>query len=393
MPRSALAITLLVALSAVVLAPGLAVGDTFVSVTATTAPDQPTTDDEFAVDVTIDRSDADSGLEEIDSVAVYDASSPGDDPIEVERPSTTLAAGESTTVRVDELERDERGVHEFRIETTLSDGNGDERTVVTELPVRVYAPDPLVEVDAAEAVPGAWRPVNVTVANGLDEPISGVSLRVESDAVRFRQRERVAAAVDPQASHEASFSALPESAGVHALHVTVEYEDPDGQVRSVTESRDVDFTGPSNPGRIELTGVTARQRGGAVEISGSAANTGDGAVDSVVVAVGDTTGVAPAQPQPEYFVGSVDASGFSSFTVNAAVDGNRSAIPVEVRYSVDGVQQTATRQVPYEASAGAGDRPPAAAGGGGGGSGLTTIAGFLAVAGLVGGVWYRRRRA
>lgn len=367
---------------------GMAGGETFVSISATVTPDQPTVDDEFAVDVRFERPSSDSGPQEVDEVAVYRTDRPGE-PLGTVDSSTYVRSGSSQTVQVDELELNETGVYDLRVEATFVDGDGLERTVTTPLTVPVYSPDPLVEVETADAVPGAWRPVNVSVANRLDEPLRGVTVSLAGEQVEFDQRERVTSQIQGSGSFAAAFDGRTEEAGVHPVNVTVDYEDPDGEIRSVTRTVEADFTGPSNPGAIQLTGVSTSQRGGSVEISGSAANTGSSAVEGVLVSVDETAHVQPAQPQEEYFVGPVEGSEFASFTVNAQVSENATEIPLSVRYVVDDVEQTANRTVTHSA---AGSAEPATRGADGGGIGLLPVAGVLLVVAILGGAWYRRRQ-
>lgn len=382
---------LLLCIVTVALLPGFAGGETFVSVTATTDPVQPAADEEFAVDVQFDRPSSDSGPQEVDDVVVYRIDRFGSE-TELERtdPNAYVTAGQSTTVSVDGVEVNETGVHRLRVDATLVDSDGVERTVSTPLSVGVHGPDPLVEVDAADAVTGAWRPVNVTVANGLNESIRSVSVAPASENVTFRQSERVTASVPGGERFSAVFDARTDAAGVFPVEVAVEYEDPEGDVRTLTRTADVDFTAPDDAGEIQLTGVNARSAAGGVEISGSAANVGSDAVEGVVVAVdGDAPGVEPAQPQPEYFVGGVEGSEFASFTVNAAVTGNESEVPLTVTYTVDGVEQTTTRTVAVDTAQQNDPQPPAAAESGSG-LGALPILGVVLLLALVGAAWYFR---
>lgn len=384
MSRRALPVLLVLALAATALAPATAGGQTFVSMSATTDPAQPTVDEAFAVDVRLESGASTDGVYEVENVTVYAGTDADAASLGSAEPDARLVRDTVRSIRVDGLELDDAGVHTLRVEATLVDGDGDEHVVTTRVHTRVYSPEPLVQVDAATAVPGAWRQVNLTVANRLDAPIRGVSVRIASEDVHFAESERVAASIQGNTDRVLQFRATTEEAGVHDLTVTLTYEDPDGQFREVSRTVSADFTGPSSPGEIRLTGVSVGPAdGGGVEVSGSAANVGSQPVDSVVVAVADAENVRAVQPQPEFFVGTVEGSDFASFSVNARLSNNRTTIPLEVTYRVDGVERTTTRTVTYEGPS----EPAGAATGGEGGFPVTLAIGAVVLLGLVAGVW------
>jgi hypothetical protein len=72
-------------------------------------------------------------------------------------------------------------------------------------------------------------------------------------------------------------------------------------------------------------------------------------VTGVVLAVGDATGVSPAYPQRDYFVGTVEGSEFAPFELTARVDENATRIPVVVTYAVDGEVREETVPLPVAA--------------------------------------------
>jgi hypothetical protein len=93
-----------------------------------------------------------------------------------------------------------------------------------------------------------------------------------------------------------------------------------------------------------LTDVDAVAEGGSLDLSATASNVGSERVESVVVSLPDSADVTGR----EYFVGGVDGSDFSSFTISTTVDQNVTSVPVEVTYVVDGVQKTTTVDVSVE---------------------------------------------
>lgn len=327
----------------------IASAGTFVSVTVDVSPEQPTTDEEFEVDVRIASAEDSDRQYRINSVSLFDGN--GEDAEEIADTSDDLDRlhpGSTESVTLD-VERNETGVHELYATATLQRLGGGEREVTTPVTVRVHDPEPLVQVDTENAAPGTWRDVNVSVANSEDEPIRSVSLSLDADDVRFSDREQIASSIGPDEERTFTFSAHPGESEITELELHLSYEDSDEQYRELNRTVEADFTASDDVGEVQLTGVSAVTNGEGVEISGNAANVGTDDVDSVVVSVPDQDGVRGIQPQPEYFVGSVDGSDFASFTVNAEVEENVSEIPLEVTYRVDGVEHHTTTEIGYDA--------------------------------------------
>ena len=202
---------------------------------------------------------------------------------------------------------------------------------------------PQLQVDVEDAVAGASRPVTVTVANGLGNEVRQLDVSVSSPDVTFKSNARVRSALQAGGTAELVFTAVAEESGVYPVEVTFDYRD-DGVQQRVTRTFDVEFAPPSNPGQITLTDVDAVAQGSSLELSATASNVGSERVESVVVSLPDSADVDGR----EYFVGGVDGSDFSSFTISTTVDENITSVPVEVTYVVDGVQKTVTTEVPVE---------------------------------------------
>lgn len=202
---------------------------------------------------------------------------------------------------------------------------------------------PQLQVDVEDAVAGASRPVTVTVANGLGNEVRQLDVSVSSPDVTFKSNARVRSALQAGGTAELVFTAVAEESGVYPVEVTFDYRD-DGVQQRVTRTFDVEFASPSNPGQITLTDVDAVAQGSSLELSATASNVGSERVESVVVSLPDSADVDGR----EYFVGGVDGSDFSSFTISTTVDENITSVPVEVTYVIDGVQKTVTTEVPVE---------------------------------------------
>lgn len=292
------------------------------------------------------------------------------------RVAAALAAGESRSFEFSATPADPTTLPvDVALEYTV---NGERQSITEELQTDFSIDDepaqrPQLELSVPDAIPGSTRPVNVTVANGLDQEVRQLSVRVASEEVRFGATERVRSQLGAGGTATFRFPATVEAAGVSPVNVTMIYTDDGGRQR-VTRTFRPEFGAPSNPGTIALTGVETTARGGSLEISATASNVGSGTVEGVVVSVDG----ADAVDSRDYFVGEVEGSDFSSFTLTAGVTGNVSSVPVQVRYVVDGVERTYTTDLSVEQVAV--DRPDRS---GGGGLPVVPIVGLLVVVVIV----------
>jgi hypothetical protein len=205
---------------------------------------------------------------------------------------------------------------------------------------------PQLALSVADGLPGTTQPVNVTVANGLEGDLSQVEVSVDSPVATFTASERVTSRLQAGETTDFRFPGQVEESGTYPVTVTLNYTD-DGTRKQVTDRFQAAFDTPPNPGAVELTGVEAVARGGTVEITATASNVGSDEVKSVIVSTGEAENVG----RKKYFVGSVDASDFSSFTLTPSIRGNVSTVPVEVSYVVDGVRRNYTTDLPVTQAA------------------------------------------
>ncbi|MDS0293740.1 COG1361 S-layer family protein [Halogeometricum luteum] len=252
----------------------------------------------------------------------------------------TLPVGGNVTVPLS-ASFAEPGAKNLRV--TVVGRQSDGSVVRARYPVTVEVEEPnrpQLELSAEEAVSGSRRPVNVTVANGLERDIRQLRVETASDRVNFSVNERVRARLRAGNTTTFTFPARISEPGAYPVDLTLHYVD-NGVERSVSRTYEANFDAPTNPGELVLTDVQATQRGGTLELSATAGNVGSSTVEGVVVSVPEASGVEGSR----YFVGSVEQSDFSSFTLTSNVEGNVSSVPVEVTYSVGGVERSFTDSV------------------------------------------------
>ncbi|MDS0293221.1 NEW3 domain-containing protein [Halogeometricum luteum] len=241
----------------------------------------------------------------------------------------TLPANRSQTFNFSVTPRSRTTRLEARVQYTTTSGSA--RTVTESVTLEA---DPLresVQLDASVVGDGADPDVAVDVSNLGNAPLEDAVVELARDgSVLFR---RPVADVAPDETRTARVNVSNVESG--PMDVRVRYE-TGGRTGEATTRLNYS----ANPGRIELTGLDYETEEGRLHVSGTASNVGLGDVDSVVVRVVRTENVTPARPNPEYFVGSIPASDFSSFDLYAEVDPGTETVPIEVTYLANGAERT-----------------------------------------------------
>jgi hypothetical protein len=120
--------------------------------------------------------------------------------------------------------------------------------------------------------------------------------------------------------------------------------------------KETDLTfAPAPEGQIELTGIDTARQSSTITISGEASNIGQSDVGAVVVSGEDTVDITPVPPSKEFFVGSVEASEFSTFEITVETNNNVSSIPVRVEYTVDDERRTRVVSVDVDSGSSVGE--------------------------------------
>jgi len=292
---------------------------------------------------------------------------------------TNLSAGETGTVDV-LVSSDVAGEKDIRVSVGYTNSDGNSLTVEDTVTARFEERDHELGLRASSSENG----VEATVANVGNAAVQNV---------RVRGGVAVSSVDVGDLGARSSETVVMNVTGVQretTVEVTASYG-LDGERRTTTTT--IDYTPRSN---IRLTG-TSVEGAGSVTVTGSASNVGVEDAEGVVVGVAETPNVEPAPPQSDYFVGTVPASDFGTFELNARVTGNVSEIPVLVSYVADGDSVERVYNVTYSA-VGAGMTTQASEasssqdGSGEGSSGVPTSASVVIAVLVVGVVAYGWRK-
>ncbi|MFC4448710.1 hypothetical protein [Halorussus aquaticus] len=273
----------------------------------------------------------------------------GDDVVAEDTPRKRLWSGDKLQNR-QSLKLDETGDHSLYVRVEFRHENGENYEVVQPVDITVFDPHPLMAVEAESTLPGSRTTLNVSLTNGVREPIRNVELQVRSDGVSVKDNRRNVAQLKGTATETFSFEVSGETSGTVNLTADLEYTTANGTHRSVTRTLTPTLTELSNPGAVNLTGISVSKRGQTLQVTGSASNVGTTDVLSVVVSVQSNPNVVPGQSTAEYFVGEIPSSDFSSFKVQANLDSNASTVtvPLRVSYIVDDVRRVRTVSLTYD---------------------------------------------
>ncbi|MWV40516.1 hypothetical protein GRS80_12325 [Natrialba sp. INN-245] len=245
-------------------------------------------------------------------------------------------------------------------------------------PVSVDVADPAVRADLSVDSPTNQSGTTVELANYGNVEFSDVEVTAAVDGEVVDRRP--VHDIDPESSRTVRFDTddlADEEVTFTAAYVAAGDDHETATTRTVDQPVE---------GEIHLTGVETTRTAEGVTIRGDAANVGNTDTESVLVRIPDEGDVSPGSGGGDYFIGSIDASEFATFELQASLESNASTVPVEIAYIVDDERVTTVQEVgvdPGQAAA-TGERAqtsePQAEGGGS--SGLFGFVGLFGI-GLV----------
>ena len=322
-------------------------------------------------------------VEGVTSPVVVDIGNPGVDPVRNVEVSVlkntavadrafvpTLAAGGEETLNLTVTPDGDR--QEIAVRVSYTTATGDRQTTFRRETLRV---EPLEDDVGIDVRPVREQQADVQAGGDLGSLLGGAGGasaggnlqqddaegetpgQVEVAVTNFGNAPISEAVVEPTGEEPLARQFVGDLAPGETGTVTVDLSEASGgdidvavSYRLDREQRETRTTYEYRPetAAITVTGVDMQQDGDRLVITGNAGNTGEASVSGVVVSVGETDSVAPAYPQRDYFVGTVDGSEFAPFELTARVDDNATSVPVEVTYRVDGEAFTERYELPVE---------------------------------------------
>ncbi|MBV0923359.1 hypothetical protein KTS45_04030 [Halomicroarcula limicola] len=192
---------------------------------------------------------------------------------------------------------------------------------------------PQLDVRANESVAGVPASGAVTVANGLDTPVSNVEITVSGDGVTMLEDRTVLATLPAGNTASAPFRFRPESDGAHELEATLSYTVPGGTDRTVTRTQTIRTEELREGVVLDASGVgTGTDRALAVDVI----NQGNAPAEDVVV----TASSANATFQ-RAIVSSVPAGSSKRVRLNATMSEGSADVSVDANYEIGTRQRSA----------------------------------------------------
>ncbi len=208
-------------------------GDVLV-VQPTVSPAQPTTDENFTVTARLTNV-AETGNDRyyVESVAVRNGSDESSTLYGRNDDFQAVLAGETTGQPV-EVDVDEPGNRTLYLHTELQLQSGETVDVVRPLSLVVRDRHPSMSLTASGVGPAGETQLNLTVANGLETDIRGLTVDVSATNTTVEDNQRVGASLTPGDARTFRFTGTETVAGPQTATVTLSYATPDGDQRTVT---------------------------------------------------------------------------------------------------------------------------------------------------------------
>lgn len=233
-----------------------------------------------------------------------------------------------------------------------------------EYPLYVDVEEPSVRVDLSTSTPdNSTDRTAVEVTNYGNTDLADIEVTASVDGTVVDRAFTFD--VEPESSESVTF----HTGNVSSDEVTfAAHYDAAGERHTSEQVTTIEDDASGVPAEIRLTRIGASSGADGTTIQGEAVNVGSTDAGSVMLRVLDPEGSNTSGTGGEYFVGPVEGSEFATFELTADVSGDRTVVPVEIGYNVDGERRTQVQRIDLDAAQAGG--PPAGAGqGDGSGSG------------------------
>ena len=219
------------------------------------SPSSPAPGETVTFDTTVQNLASSNSSLEINDIAIRKSGGRGI--TEYERVSNLGSISPGSTLEVPlTASFDSSGSKDLRVIVYGHDRVADEN-IQLRYPVKLNVQDrhPQVDITANDSVAGVESTGEVTVANGLDTPITNVEVVVEGDGVEMTQSRTVRSSVAQNGSITAPFRFRPESAGEHPLTATISYTVDGDTTRNTTRTTVVESDPLRNSVELDTTAV------------------------------------------------------------------------------------------------------------------------------------------
>lgn len=308
------------------------------------SPSSPAPGEPVTVRPTIRNLKSSNSSLEIRAVALRQSGGFGIDELERVERVGTIAPGTELDVPLthtfeSEGKRDLR-VFVYGINTATGDA------VQLRYPVTVTVRDqhPQLDVQANESVVGVESDGQVTIANGLDTPISNVELTVDGRNVEMIEDRTVFASLDSEETATARFRYRPERAGPQPLTATLTYTVNGDTERTVERSKTIRPEPLREGVALDASAVgSGENRALSVDVI----NQGNTPVENVVV-----TAAADNATFRRAIVSEVASGESESVRLNATMSGANADVEVTAEYEVGTRDRTVSTTTDLRAAPG-----------------------------------------
>lgn len=199
------------------------------------------------------------------------------------------------------------------------------------VPVRVDSTPPAVafvqKPDALTA--GRSDQVTLSIGNPRQNQLSGVSVTPRGEGFTVTPSSVFIGALAPNAQATASFNLTPAENATIGFEISY-FNGPSRHAETI--ALPVSYGQSKTSPDLILSNFLVELNTGIYRLTGDVNNAGLSAARSVVIAPGE--GVTPADPYPQYVVGSLQPDDFASFELNFRAE-NRSTVPLVISYKDD----------------------------------------------------------
>lgn len=291
--------------------------------------------------VTIDNSRF--GPRKIDSIRVVDAT--GTALAEGKPDESYIGPSESQQVVIG-VPVGDAGVTELVAAVEFEDGYEESQQSVA---VTARDPTPLVDITATGGTVPTERTLQLTIGNPLNESITRVEATLLGpDSANVTDNSGILPTIQTGEKRKLNFDVRGVEPGRADFYVDLSFATADGRVWNRSVSNTVTFedsrvrvspsTAPVRLAGLDITG------GGEVAISGDVANAQSTALTGVLITFPDDV-----EATGNRFVGSVNGGEFAPFNpISTSIPSNRTTVPVEVSYTLDGTRYVTVFELPIE---------------------------------------------